>query len=295
MRLNSRKKRLPGGLGLGILCSVLGASPQLAEAGKVGIAAAVNVQAYGTVPGAAKHTKRLGDNVFYNERIQTNRNGLVQVLLADGSTFTVGPNSNLVIDEFVYDPQAGTGKLIATFSKGVARYVGGKVSKKRGGVTVKIPNGTIGIRGGIANLDLTGGKARFSLLFGEELLFNGTGGFRKRIYQAGYTLQLNGQGAPRIRRTLQSDLGGFQSAVSRRNRQNGGIGRPPTDKQIAGSGLPDRNSRLGAGRTQPPDTPVAVRSTNLLEAPQVLDKNGEVLGLEHLPYNVTGGTLPTRK
>ena len=67
--------------------------------------------------------------------------GLVQILLRDGSTFTVGANSDLVIDEFVYDPQAGSGKLVASFGKGVARFVGGKLSKKPGGVTVKTPVG----------------------------------------------------------------------------------------------------------------------------------------------------------
>jgi hypothetical protein len=38
----------------------------------------------------------------------------VQVLLVDGSTFTVGPGSHLVIDKFVHNPSKGTGEIAAT-------------------------------------------------------------------------------------------------------------------------------------------------------------------------------------
>ena len=73
----------------------------------------------------------------------------MQVLLVDGSTFTVGPGSDLVIDKFVYDPKKGTGQIAASFSKGVMRFVGGKISKNEGGVTVNTPAGALAIRGGI--------------------------------------------------------------------------------------------------------------------------------------------------
>ena len=58
----------------------------------------------------------------------------MQVLLVDGSTFTVGPGSDLVIDKFVYDPKKNEGEVVATFSKGMLRFVGGKISKNEGGV-----------------------------------------------------------------------------------------------------------------------------------------------------------------
>ena len=73
----------------------------------------------------------------------------MQVLLVDGSTFTVGPGSDLVIDKFVYDPKKGTGQIVASFSKGVMRFVGGKISKNDDGVTVKTPAGALAIRGGM--------------------------------------------------------------------------------------------------------------------------------------------------
>jgi hypothetical protein len=105
-----------------------------ALAEKVGVAAHVKPDAF-----SGGEQMRIGNSVFYNQRINTNTDGLVQVLLVDGSTFTVGPDSDLVIDSFVYDPPRGKAALVATFSKGALRFVGGKVSKNDGGVTIKTP------------------------------------------------------------------------------------------------------------------------------------------------------------
>ena len=81
------------------------------------------------------------------------------MLLVDGSTFTVGPGSDLVIDKFVYDSKKNTGEMVATFSKGVMRFVGGKLSKSDGGVTQNTPQGALVIRGGMFMGQITGPKS----------------------------------------------------------------------------------------------------------------------------------------
>ena len=85
---------------------------------RVGVAAAVTPDATSQPPGEAMRTLKIGKSVVYDERIDTSSSGVVQVLLLDGSTFTVGPGSSLVIDKFVYDPKSGKGSLVASFSKG---------------------------------------------------------------------------------------------------------------------------------------------------------------------------------
>src|SRR3990172_10864184 len=121
-------------------CAVLGvalglaASIGLGRAEKVGVAAAVNPDAFSSLAGGDRTELSIGKSIFFNERINTSGNGLVQVLLVDGSTFTVGPGSDLVIDKFVYDPKKKTGEVVASFSKGVMRFVGGKISKNENGV-----------------------------------------------------------------------------------------------------------------------------------------------------------------
>ena len=50
----------------------------------------------------------LGQDVVFNERITTEASGQnSQVLFVDELTLSVGPNANMVIDQFVYDPNAG--------------------------------------------------------------------------------------------------------------------------------------------------------------------------------------------
>ncbi|MBD8894327.1 FecR domain-containing protein [Roseibium litorale] len=240
-------------------------------ASQVGVAAAVNTSAFGTAPGLSRKTKVLGDNVIYRERIETTGSGLVQVLLVDGSTFTVGPNSDLVIDEFVYDPNTGQGKLVASLGKGVARFVGGKLSKNKAGVNVNTPVGTIGIRGGIANMDLTSGGGVFSLLFGEELTFTGRNGETNRVYEAGYTLQVSGGGASsEVRRTTQADLGGVQQGLSGKPGQSGGATQKPTEASVTDSGFTQANSDLGVTNTLPAPKPEVVQSTEVTETDETL-------------------------
>lgn len=125
-------------------------------ADKVGVAAAVKPEATSQPPGGETTTLNIGKAVLYNERIDTSGSGVVQVLLLDGSTFTVGPGSSLVIDKFVYNPSSGKGALVASFSKGALRYVGGKLSKQEQGIAVKTPAGALTVRGGITLIKVNG-------------------------------------------------------------------------------------------------------------------------------------------
>ena len=183
-------------------------APSLALADKVGTAAAVQPDAFtnGT-------EMKIGNSIFFNQRINTTGSGLVQVLLVDGSTFTVGPGSDLVIDKFVYDPDKNTGQVVATLGKGVLRFVGGKISKNEGGVTVNTPTGALAIRGGMFQGKVDGHGSLFSFLFGVEMKFTGPGGDVHRVYQPGYTLDFTG-GVPTVRPTLPADTAFFMKALS---------------------------------------------------------------------------------
>ena len=166
------------------------AAPASAE--KVGIAAAVNPDAFSSLSGSPQSQLNIGKSIFFNERINTTTSGLVQVLLADGSTFTVGPGSDLVIDKFVYDPRKKSGEVVATFSKGVMRFVGGKISKNEGGVAVNTPSGALAIRGGMFQGKVGGGQSLFSFLYGVEMKFTGKNGQTQSVYEPGYALDLSG-------------------------------------------------------------------------------------------------------
>jgi hypothetical protein len=117
------------------------------HAQQVGTAAAVNPAAQARGAGGSR-TIVIGQSIAHKERIQTTSAGSVQLLFLDKTSMTIGPNSDLAIDEYVYDPASNTGKLAATLSKGVMRFVGGQISHA-GNAEIKTPSAVVGIRGGV--------------------------------------------------------------------------------------------------------------------------------------------------
>jgi hypothetical protein len=88
-----------------------------------------------------------GGHVVHKERIKTTPTGSVQLLFLDRSTLTIAPNSEIVIDDFVYNPGNGNGHMAVSVAKGAMRFVGGQLSHA-GEATVNAGNASIGIRGG---------------------------------------------------------------------------------------------------------------------------------------------------
>ena len=88
-----------------------------------------NIAAVQTPPGAAAAAK-VKAPVHSGDVVATGANSAVRAQLADGTFFSLGANGRMTIDKFVYDPSSGKGALVASFSKGALRFVGGKLSKK---------------------------------------------------------------------------------------------------------------------------------------------------------------------
>lgn len=125
------------------------AAPPSVLADTVGTAAAVKPSSTGTPPGGSKRTLAVGTGIVERERIQTTGSGSLQVMFNDKSTLTVGPGSDVVIDEFVYNPGSGGGRFATRLTKGALRFVGGEISHTAG-ATINTPVATLGIRGGAA-------------------------------------------------------------------------------------------------------------------------------------------------
>jgi hypothetical protein len=64
------------------------------------------------------------------------------------TTVKITEQSRLVIDDFVYDPNKGTGKLAVRVALGTARYASGQIAKNSPqAVNVKTPTATVAVRG----------------------------------------------------------------------------------------------------------------------------------------------------
>ena len=110
-----------------------------------------------------------GEGVFLQDKIRSGDRSGMQILLLDETTFTIGPESEIEVDEFVYDPTTGTGKLSARVAKGVFRFVSGKIAKEQpSNMNVALSSGNIGIRGTmVAGMVNSVTRASLVVLLGE--------------------------------------------------------------------------------------------------------------------------------
>ena len=71
-----------------------------------------------------------------------------QLTFEDATTVKITEQSRLIIDDFVYDPVKGTGKLAMKVALGTARYASGQIAKNNPqSVNVQTPTATIAVRG----------------------------------------------------------------------------------------------------------------------------------------------------
>lgn len=245
---------------IGATVTFLVPAPLLANT--IGITAAVNRAATGTPPSGAVRTLTLGDNIIFNEKIKTDDVGLLQILLADGTSFTVGPNSDLTIDRFVYDPDTGKAKVAATLTKGVFRFIGARTSKTEGGVTLTSPVGTIGIRGAVADISINERKghggvlAHIDMIFGDELTLTGSDRKTQRVYEPGYSIVVRGDGqgarTAGVQKTPKDNNTLIQAALSGRPGTTGGSPNTPSNQNVEVSGIANQNSNLPPEINNPP-------------------------------------------
>ncbi|MBL8665420.1 MAG: FecR domain-containing protein [Candidatus Odyssella sp.] len=143
----------------GLLAALaLALAPAAAEAQigtKAGVAAAVRgpVQqiSYRTPEASVGRTLAGGQEIFLGDRIVTGPGGGLQILLLDGTTFSLGPNTSMVIDEFVFNPATGTGRLTASIARGTLRVISGRLARQeQEAVRVRTPTATVGVRGTMA-------------------------------------------------------------------------------------------------------------------------------------------------
>ncbi len=241
-------------LALSALLAVSAAQAQTAPQ-QAGVTAAVRGQVLvASAVGAVGKQVKSGEPIFLGNAIKSGAESGLQILLLDQTTFTIGPDSELVIDEFVYNPGQGGGKVTATVAKGVFRFVTGQVARENpSNMLVRLPSGTIGIRGTIAMGQVVPGATAGARPQVQEVILVGPGRDRdSRDRQGALALTLpNGQGVtldrPGFGSTLKSDGSGWGDATrvppERLAALQAALGRAPAAGSGGGAGEPGQASR----------------------------------------------------
>ena len=113
---------------------------------KIGVTTIVKNKVLGEPPKMVQRRLKTGLEVYFNEKVETGPVGRTQLLFKDGTAITIGPNANMTIDKYVFDPNAGTGDMALSVTKGVFRIVGGRISKRKP-IKLKTPVATLWVIG----------------------------------------------------------------------------------------------------------------------------------------------------
>lgn len=89
-----------------------------------------------------------GSKIFFGDTIISKNKSNAQILFLDQTVLTLGEETELTIDEFVYDPNSQDGSFVSTVKTGTVKFITGQISKKNpDNLEVKVPAGTLGARG----------------------------------------------------------------------------------------------------------------------------------------------------
>ena len=89
----------------------------------------------------------LNFNIESYDNVQTS-NGRLGITFLDDSQVRLTEHSELIIDEFIYDPDPSKSKMALQFASGTARFITGKLATiDKENILIQTPSATIGIRG----------------------------------------------------------------------------------------------------------------------------------------------------
>jgi hypothetical protein len=86
-------------------------------------------------------------DIFSYDTVKTGK-GQVAIEFLDETRVDITQHSKLIIDDFVYDPKAKTGKLSLKATLGTVRYASGQIAKNSAqNISIKTPTATVSVRG----------------------------------------------------------------------------------------------------------------------------------------------------
>ena len=138
-----------------VLAAAGASSARAAETEIIEIGETIDVQRH--VTGRLLKSKRRlkkGMPVRLNEILETGKKARGEFRFKDDTKLAVGPNSKIVLDTFIYDPNSSKSSIIINMSRGAFRFVSGK----SGSTAYKIntPTASLGVRGTIFDVYVAG-------------------------------------------------------------------------------------------------------------------------------------------
>jgi hypothetical protein len=101
---------------------------------------------------------KAADHIFQNDALQTDPNATLGITFDDETTFSLSPNTRIVVDKFIYEEGASGNAASFHVATGTAAFVASLVAKT-GDMKVSTDSATLGIRGttGVVEVPAAGG------------------------------------------------------------------------------------------------------------------------------------------
>jgi hypothetical protein len=133
---------------VGMLTLLLAAAtPALAQQAAAGRIKVVSGSAF-IVRGSETIPARPGELIFAADALRTGDTGSVGVTLKDDTRLSLGPNSEVRLDRYVYAPGSGGLGMVLKFVRGVAAYVSGRMARLApDSIRLETPAAIVGVRG----------------------------------------------------------------------------------------------------------------------------------------------------
>ena len=88
-----------------------------------------------------------GTAVYQGSQIKTAKGASLGITFVDNTVMSFGSDTELTVDEYVFNPNQGDLKFASKLGKGTLNYVSGAIARlKPEAVAVKTPSGVIGVR-----------------------------------------------------------------------------------------------------------------------------------------------------
>jgi hypothetical protein len=189
----------------------------------------------------------VGSSVVPGQRLRTNATGVLHVLFMDQSALTLGPDAELTIDAFSFDPATQQGQIRLGLTKGVVRVVGGQISKTTA-TTIKTPHGAVEILGGITLIDTRSQNTQAHFLFGQAMRVTDPRGESQTITRAGFGTSFDSSGVSPPQRTPTTDLNSLLSNLERQPNSGGNTnpGLAPPGQLLSTGDRPGGTSNPGS-------------------------------------------------
>jgi hypothetical protein len=125
----------------------LSATALWAQTGPIGYVKTVSGEASVTTAGSTVKAAP-GTPLQQGSVLRTSARSSMGVTFQDNTLMSFGPDTEVAVDEYLYQPSQGKLKLGTRVGKGTLNYVSGVIAKlDPNAVSVKTPTGIIGVRG----------------------------------------------------------------------------------------------------------------------------------------------------